>query len=272
VYNLRKVPRDSFNFFLVLSPNGNYYINEKLRSIECQISNKFTDTIILNGYLKFNDTEFKNEYHITDLLYYNEPLSDNNFQQRYTILFDLQNLVFGSIIDEILIYPDIYSNIIEGSYEIIESNKDVKLIFVDTSCCNYIVWGNRDYYSDTISLQVLEKTKQTIKFGYDNKTIPEGIGLNFLNDYTFNKREIPDNLFVNEYFNIKVNRDASGKVVPNRKISIVDKSQMFYTFEETIDILLTKFNPIEYIFFNNPDEWDTEEDTYVFSGGTLSIA
>ena len=73
-------------------------------------------------------------------------------------------------------------------------------------------------------------------------------------------------------FNIRINRDASGKVVPNRKISIVDKSQMLNAFYETINILLTKFNPLEYIFFNSPDEWDTENDTYTFLDGLLSIA
>ena len=73
----------------------------------------------------------------------------------------------------------------------------------------------------------------------------------------------------NDYFNIKINRDSAGNVVPNRKISIMDKSEMFKTFEETIDILLTKFNPIEYTFFSDPDEWDTPENTYRFSDGLL---
>lgn len=269
VYNVRKVPNDSFNFFLVLSPYGNFYINEKLNSIDCQISNKFTDTIILNGFLRFNDIEFKNEYHITDLLYYNEALTNNNFEQRYVILFDLQNLVFTSVIDEILVYPDVYSNVIEGSYDIIDTNKEVKLIFIDSSCCNYITWGNRDNYQDIIQLQILEKTKQQIKFGYDGKNIPQGIGLDFLNDFAFNKREIPMDLFVNDYFNIKINRDASGNVVPNRKISILDKTEMFKTYSETIDILLTKFNPIEYTFFSDPEQWDTPENTYTFSDGLL---
>lgn len=271
VYNVRKVPNETINFFLVLSPGGNYYINEKLNSVECQISNRFEDTIILNGYLKFNDIDFKNEYHIIDLLYYNENLTKNNFQQRYSILLDLQNLVFTSIVDEILIYPDVYSNIIEGSYEIIDTNRTSKLVFVNTTCCDYIVWGNKDKYADVIQLQILEKTKQTIKFGYDNKSIPGGIGLDFLNSYTFNKREIPEDLFINDYFNIKINRDTNGNVVPNRKISIIDKSQMVYTFEETIDILLMKFNSLEYIFFNNPEEWDTQDDNYTFSSGVLLV-
>ena len=46
---------------------------------------------------------------------------------------------------------------------------------------------------------------------------------------------------------------------------------MVYTFEETIDILLMKFNSLEYIFFNNPEEWDTQDDNYTFSSGVLLV-
>lgn len=272
VYNVRKVPNDSVNFFLVLSPGNNFYINENLNSIESQISNKFDDTIILNGFLRFNNEEIKNEYHITDLLYYNELLTSNNFEERFTVLYDLQNFIFASIIDEILIYPDVYPNIIEGSYEIIDSNKEVKIVFIDNNCCNYIIWGNKDTYQDIIQLQILEKSNQTIKFGYDNKSIPEGIGLDFLSNYGFNKREIPSELYVNDYFDVKINRNLSGNVVPNRKISIMDKSAMFKTFEQTIDILLMKFNRIEYTFFNDADEWNTPNDVYTFSDGVLSAS
>ena len=272
VYNVRKVPNDSVNFFLVLSPGNNFYINENLNSIESQISNKFDDTIILNGFLRFNNEEIKNEYHITDLLYYNELLTSNNFEERFTVLYDLQNFIFASIIDEILIYPDVYPNIIEGSYEIIDSNKEVKIVFIDNNCCNYIIWGNKDTYQDIIQLQILEKSNQTIKFGYNNKSIPEGIGLDFLSNYGFNKREIPSELYVNDYFDVKINRNASGNIVPNRKISIMNKSAMFKTFEQTIDILLMKFNRIEYTFFNDAEEWNTPNNIYTFSDGVLSAS
>lgn len=270
VYDVRKVPNECVNFFLVLSPDGNFYIDKKLNSLECQISNKFEDTIILNGYLRYNDVERMNEYHIVDILYYNdESLIDNNFQQRLRILLDLQSLILTSVVDEILVIPDPYPNIIEGSYEMIEANKDIKLIFVESTCCNYIIWGNKDMYDDTIELQILEKSKLTIKFGYNGRSIPEGINLDFLNNYTFLSRDIPDNLFTGDYFNVKINRDSNGNIVPNRKISIVDKSIMSKTFDETIDILLTKFNPIEYTFFNDPDEWFTAKNNYTYSDGIL---
>ena len=269
VYKVTRVPNECVNFFLVLSPDGNFYIDKKLNSLECQISNKFSDTIILNGYLKFNDVEFKNEYHIIDVLYYNETLTEINFQQRLRILFDLQSLIFTAIIDEILVYPDSYDDIIEASYEMIEANKDIKLIFIESTCCNYIIWGNKDIYKDIFELQILEKSRLTVMFGYNGRPIPEGIKLDFLNNYSFLTRDIPSNFFVNDYFNIKVNRDSNGKVVANRKISIVDKSEMTRTFDETIDILLTKFNPIEYTFFSDPEEWFTGSKTYTYSGGIL---
>ena len=44
---------------------------------------------------------------------------------------------------------------------------------------------------------------------------------------------------------------------------------MSKTFDETIDILLTKFNPIEYTFFNDPDEWFTAKNNYTYSDGIL---
>ena len=273
MYNVRKVPQDSHVFFLVLSPDGNFYINEKLKSVECQISNKFNDTIVMYGYLKFNDIEFKNEYHIVDLIYYNEPLKMNTFEQRYSILLDLQNLVFTSIVEEILVYPDVYQNVIEGSNDIIDTDENVKLVYTRTTCCEYITWGNRDFYQDTIQLQILNKSGQKITFGYEDKSIPEGIGLSFLNNYTFNKREIPDNLFAGDYFNVKINRDASGNVVPNRKLSILEKSVKYKSFAETMDILLTKFNNIESTFFNDPDEWVTFDDKeFVFSNGRVKLA
>lgn len=269
IYDVRKVPSDSMNFFLVLSPDGNFYIDKKLNSLESEMSNKFDDTIILNGYLRYNDKEYKNEYHIIDIVYYNETLRENSFRQRLRILLDLQSFVLMSVIDEILVIPDPYPNVIEGSYEMIESNKDIKLIFIEETCCSYIIWGNKDSYNDIIELQILSKSRQNIKFGYEDRSFPENINLDFLNNYTFLKRDIPDDLFMNDYFNIKINRDSNGNIVPNRKISIVDKTRMSRTFDETIDILLTKFSPIEYTFFNNPDEWFSPKNTYTYSDGIL---
>tara|TARA_Y100000741_G_C18262025_1_gene560825 strand:+ start:916 stop:3774 length:2859 start_codon:yes stop_codon:yes gene_type:complete len=273
IYTVSSVPNECINFFLVLSPEGNFYINNMLNSLECQISNKFDDTIILNGYLKYNDIERMNEYHVIDIVYKNSPLTENNFQERQRILFYLQSLVFSTITDEIFVYPDAYDNIIEASYEMIESNREIKLIFIESTCCNYIIWGNKDTYKDTFALQIIDKSGQIIKFGYNGRSIPEGINLDFLNNYAFHqKKDIPANFFVGDYYNIKINRDANDKVVANRKISIVNKTEMTKTFDETIDILLTKFTPIESGFFSDPEKWITIDKTYTYSGGLLSVS
>ena len=272
-YNLRRVPGDTYNFFLVLSPNGNFYINDEFKTVECQVSNKFTDTIIMNGYLKFNIEEAKNEYHITDLIFYNESLYRQPFQKRYEILYDIQNLLFADIIDEILVYPDIYSNLIEGSYQIIQNNSTDKLIFNNSSCCDSIIWGNIDTFSDNLKLQVIGKNKQEIKFGHSGRQFPPDLGLDFLNPYTlFGKREIPTELIINNYVNIKINRDSSGKVVPNRKISIlnIDPNQDTRNYTDAIDILLIKFNPIDYTFFSDYNSWEVNGVTLTYVNEVLS--
>ena len=184
------------------------------------------------------------------------------------MLFDLQNLVLNSITDEILLFPDIYSNIIDGSYDIM-LNSNNKLIYTSNDCCNNIVWGQPDEYPDIIQLQILSKNKQTIVFGYENKEFPDGSGLDFLSVYSFNKRDIPDDLFVNDYFNVKINRDSQGNVVPNRKISILEKTEKKLSYDETLNILYTKFNPITIDFFTSNEEWITPTEIFTFDGNLL---
>ena len=270
VYTVRKIPGDCNKFYLILSPTDNFYINDALNSLESQISNKFDDaTIILDGFLKFNETEFKNEYHVIDILYYNENLQDKTYEERYRILFDLQSLIFGDIVDEIFVYSDIYTNIIEGSYDIISNNRTDKLVFIKNECCDLIIWGNKDIYPDIIPLQIIKKDKQVIEFGCADNSFPEDIGLDFLNNYTFNKREIPENLFVSDYFNVNINRDSNGDIVPNKKITILNKTSDNFDYFKTVEILLMKFNPVDYTFFNSGEEWVTLSESLVSDGEKL---
>jgi len=176
--------------------------------------------------------------------------------------------------DDILKMPNYYDDIIETSHDAIDANKNIKLIFIDTKPFNYIVWGNEDMYDDIFELQILQKSKQVINFGYEGRPIPEGIGLSFLKNYTFKlKKDIPADLFENDYFDIKINRDADGNIVPNRKISIIKKSQKLRTFDKTIDILLTKFNPIDHAFFlRDMTSWFTDLKEYTYDEtGSISV-
>ncbi len=266
-FTVRKCPKRSYFFYLVLSPSGNFYINNSFNSIESQISQSFNKTIVFSGFLLFNDTENIYEYHLIDVLYNEESLLDKNFQERYKILINLQNFELTNIVDEVIVFPDIYSNIIDGSYEIIQNNDNVYLVYVSND--NILVWGDKDNYKDVFPLQIISKNKQEITFGSSNKKFPEGLQLNFLNNYKFNKREIPSDLFINDYFNIKINRDVNNNIVPNRKISIIDKTENIYDYNEIIDILLTKFNPIGIELFSDNSEWILPDDTLVFNGSVL---
>jgi len=266
-FTVRKCPKSSYNFYLVLSKQGNFYIDNSLNSIESNISNTFDETIVLNGYLSFNESENMYEYNIVDLLYLDEDIRGISFSERYKMLFDLQNLVFTNIVDEIFIYPDIYSNVIDGSYIITTSFPDSKLVYISDNV--FITWGEADNSPDIIQLQVLSKDKQVIKFGYNDTSFPGDVGLDFLNNYSFNKREIPEDLFVGDYFNIRINRDFDGNIVPNRKISILEKTNRSMSYEKVINVLLIKFNNIDSTFFSSNEEWFLPDKTLTFDGEKL---
>ena len=90
-----------------------------------------------------------------------------------------------------------------------------------------------------------------------------------MSSVSFNKREIPEDLFVNDYFEIKINRDFEGNIVPNRKISILDKSDANKTYNQTVNYLLFKFNNIDSTFFSSNENWDTPDKTLEFDGEKL---
>lgn len=265
-YYLFKTQSDSYSFYLVLSPMGNFYISSEYNYLESEISENFRDTIVLFGYLRFNDVEFKKEFNVMDIVYFNQSLDSLSFNDRYSRLLDIQTTILSSIIDEIIVIKDFYVDIISGSYE---TEKDTKLIFVKDECCNYISWGDKDIFEDTIVLQILSKNRQTITFGYDSRPLRNDIGVSFLSNFTFNKRDIPEELRVNDYFNVKINRNVDGQIVPNRKISIIDKSDKLLSYEKTMEILSFKFSPITTDLFSDQDEWEIPNETLSFDGEKL---
>ena len=254
-FNVLPIPSSTYEFYLLLSPIGNYYINFDKNSIESDISLAFEETIILYGYLKFNVTEYKKEYHICDLLFYKTSKQSINYEDRYREILNLQDVYFNQISEEIFVYPDFIENIIEGSFEIINSYPDNKLLFNNISCCDKIIFGEKDYYEDIIQVQVITKNKEVVSFGYEDKEFE--YPLNFLSNYPFNKRDIPPDFFVGSYYDIKINRDFNGEIVPNRKISIISgQKTKKYTYNEIVDILYIKFINIEKDFFSSEEEWN----------------
>lgn len=269
---VKSVPGNSYPFFLYLGPGGNFYINSELNSIDSEISNKFDTDIILFGYLRKNEMENVNEFHIIDLIYYEESYTSVPFNRRNQTISELQNSILNSISDEIITFPDFFKDVIEGSNYFINENKMNTLVFINESVCDYLTWGEKDTTDDIIELQVLELTKGSIiKFGHGNMTFPEG--LNFLNKYEFTKREIPDKLLRGDYVNVKINRDFSGNIVPKRKISILSKTERNEEYNTVLNELYTKFRPLDITLFSDPDEWYISQDNIlVKSGSVLSNA
>ena len=258
-FNVRKASPDSNRFYLVLSPTNNFYINNSLLSLNSDISETFQDTIIFDGYLSYNDIEEKKQYEIMDIVYYNEDVRYKTFVGRNKIISDLFRIgILSSVIDELLIIPDQYDNIISGSYEIINSNPNNKLIFKSND--KTIVYNEEDKYKDTIILQILDIKGENIKFGYDSKEIIQNRDLDFLRNYAFLKRNIPKGIKKGEYYKLTINRDNSGKVVDNRiltikkRVNVIPTTNM-KTYDETMNILLVKFSPITNDYFDSNLDW-----------------
>lgn len=269
---VKSVPGNSYPFFLCLGPRGNFYINLNLMSIDSEIPDRFETDIILFGYLKKNEIENVNEFHIVDLIYYDEPFTSVPHNRRNQTIMELQNSVLNTISDEIIAFPDFFNDIIEGSNYFINENKSNTLVFINSNICDYITWGEKDTTDDIIELQVLELTKGSIiKFGHSDTTFPEG--LSFLNKYEFTKREIPDKLLRGDYVNVKVNRDFSGNIVPKRKISILNRTDRMYNFDKILNDLYTKFKPMDSSLFSDSEEWYISRDNrLVYNGTVLSNA
>tara|TARA_Y100000389_G_scaffold204201_1_gene255533 strand:+ start:20809 stop:23724 length:2916 start_codon:yes stop_codon:yes gene_type:complete len=258
-FDVRKISSDGNKFYLVLSPQNNFYINDRLLSVNSDISDTFRDTIIFEGYLSYNDILDKKQYEIIDIIYNNIDIRDRTLTERNKIISDIfKSDRFSSVVDEIIILPDEYSNIISGSYEIINSNPRNKLVFKHDN--KTIVFGDEDNYRDTIVLQILEISKETIKFGYDSKEIIDNNDLDFLRNYTFLKRNIPTGIKIGDYYKLSINRDSKGNVVNNRILNIkkrvnVNPTTIMKTFDEVMNILLVKFSPINSEYFNSNLDW-----------------
>lgn len=269
---VKSVPGNSYPFFLCLGPGGNFYINSYLNSVDSEISNKFDTDIVLFGYLRKNEIENLTEFYIIDLIYYDESYVSVPFNRRNKTILELQNSILNSISDEIIVFPDFFADIIDGSNYFINENKANTLIFINSQICDYITWGEKDTTDDTVELQILELTKGSIiKFGHSDKTFPNE--LNFLNKYEFTKKEIPDKLFRNDYVKVKINRDSSGNIVFKRKISILNKTDKKYEYDTVLNNLYTKFRPVDVSLFSDSEEWYISQNIrLIYNGSVLSEA
>ena len=269
VFNVRKINSNAVKFYLVLSPGNNFYINDDLLSLDSNISNDFKDVIILDGYLSYSEEEQLRKYEIIDILYYKNKIN-TTFDDRYMLMHRIMASVLYSITDELLQIPDSINNVILGSYRIIQTKPDDKMVFMSNE--KTIVYEETDNYEDIIPLQILNKNKTIIEFGYDSKTLPKNMGLDFLSTYAFKIRDIPSDLKLGDYYNISINRDSKGFVVPNRVINIVNKvnnTRNMKKYDEIINILLIKFNPINSDYFNSSLDWEYSEGILEYDGNTL---
>jgi len=244
-YTVRGVPEDAVHFYLVLSPIGNFYITRGGKSIVSDISETFNEIIIMDGFLRNGDNN--NEYHIIDILYLGEDLTNEPYSSRISKMLILQGSYLNNV-EEIMVFPPVYDNIIEGSYSIAGNDNNVSLIFMgEKKCCRYIVWNPTYKPGDEFYLQVLKKKGTEITFSINGEPIKRGIGLDRLINYKFNSRDIPPGVVNGSYLSLKINRDSNGNIVPARIISILSILTRIHQKHMTIQsrVYTIKLDPVK---------------------------
>ena len=278
---LKYVPRDSYNFYLVLTPNKKFFINKYFNHLDSDIQETFKETIILNGYLKMglpddtegDDTEVDSDgkymYYITDLIYLADEgrrdglKLDLSFTERETLLNSLR-IKFAGISEVTFIYTPSFVNIKEDAMDIITETEDKnKLLFLDnTNISNSFILDDDDYDPDIIEVQIIEvdHNTYTVTFGYDDRSFESdpvfrGSKLDFIKFGFFEKTRIIFNqkdISVGDYVLLKINRDPEQKIVTNRKISIIEKTARTLSYDVVVNLLTKKFSPIKYNYFVSP--------------------
>jgi len=268
-YTVRGVPEDAVHFYLVLSPIGNFYITRGGKSIVSDISETFNEIIIMDGFLRNGDNN--NEYHIIDILYLGEDLTNEPYSSRISKMLILQGSYLNNV-EEIMVFPPVYDNIIEGSYSIAGNDNNVSLIFMgEKKCCRYIVWNPTYKPGDEFYLQVLKKKGTEITFSINGEPIKRGIGLDRLINYKFNSRDIPPGVVNGSYLSLKINRDSNGNIVPARIISILSILTRIppETYDNTVKSISIKLDPVKKVLFSSPTEWYIPGKTLVYRDDLL---
>jgi len=278
---VKSVPMDSHHVYLVLSPIGNFYISAENKSFVSNINETFEETIILDGFMETPDSgETRYKYHAIDVLYYKN--TEQTGENRDKILADIKYLYLSSVQDEELIFfPDEMVDIIDGSYRFINSDKNIMMIFMNsTKCCDYIVWDPLYKPGDEVLLRVFSMTPQKspsnlidIVFGF---TGPDGVNTplniewpNTSRDFshTFTSKEIPLGLIQGDYVLLRVVMDSDGNVESGARQIIIKERYSVLGFEEypyqdfeyTTELLSLIFRPVtaDNVFEISNVEWIT---------------
>jgi hypothetical protein len=255
-YSVTSVPNDTYNFYLVLSEIGNFYISKiNNKTVESYIIKTFNKKIIFNGFLRV--TENGNEYFIIDILYNDgENVSNLPLEQRINLIQEVEYFHSSDLqmVDDNVIFPTYYEDKIYGSDKIISENAESYLIFIPFDySIDYLLWKKE--LKNQVILQIINiKSSGELTLGYNNEKLPENLNLKILEDY----KPIPNiskNVNVGDYTLWKINRDSYDKLVSDRILSfikVVEPPEEDYNV--IMKIIELSLNPIPIDFFLD-SEW-----------------
>jgi len=244
-YYVTSVPNTSNLYYLYITPNESYFINQYGNKKSTNFSEIINENIILLGFLE----ETSDKYFITDILYFNNTIT-KPFASKIEMLKEIEEAFF--ITESSIIFPEYESNIIKRSKELLQESSDIFLIF--TPSIDYLklkIWTNITIEPE-ITLQILRKEKTNYySLGYDNELITD-FSIPF-NSIFIQKAFIDSNsVQINNYVLFKFDYNIQTGQLSTRILTPFEKvGRPNMTLKETLIKLSLILNPIKESFFMN---------------------
>lgn len=244
-YFVTSVPNTSNLYYLYITPTESYYINQYGTKKPANLSEPINENIILLGFLE----ETSNKYFITDILYFNSPVT-TSFREKIGMLKEIEEAFF--VTENTVVFPEYESNIIRRSKELLQESRDIILVFTpDTDYQKLKIWTPITFEPE-ITLQVIRKARTNyFTLGYNNEPI-DGFNIPF-NSIFIQKAFIDsNNIKINDYilfkfdYNLQTGQLSTRILTPLEKTNKPNMSQ-----KETLIKLSLILNPIKESFFVN---------------------
>ena len=241
-YYVTSVPEKSENYYLVITPESSYFINNYGVKKSKSLIENIGDTIIFNGYL-YND-----KYYVIDLLYHNRKMQEQ-FKDRIRIMNDLETTYFIS--DDKIEFSVFETNVIKSSAELILESKDIYLIFVPENG-SIKTWYNSSPDNEIV-LQLISKTKKTNYYtlGFDNTQIKD-FDLDFNKVFISKEFIQSNNIKINDFIFFIFDYNIQTGLLSTRPLSPIEKVKSpDTTLDITLNTISLLLNPIKESFFIN---------------------
>ena len=240
-FYVTSIPEDSEQYYLIITPEESYYINNYGNKEEYSLSENINKTIIFNGF------KTENKYYITDLLYYNKKIN-NNFSDKIELLNELQMMYFLS--EQNIEFNIFEENVIKSSADLLIETTGTNLIFIPEKG-NPLIWNDIVVEKELV-LQIIKKDKTNyFTLGLHNTPIT-GFNIDFSSIYISKIFMENNNLKINDYVLFKFDYNIQTGLFSSRPLQPIEKvDKPDITIHKTMNNISLILNPIKESFFLN---------------------